>query len=154
MGSTATGLAMAVFAWLFSLTFAADRIENQYALGFLYWWRGPLAPPSGAVVIAIDNQTIEWLRESAADPDRYPWLDCMPPAERRQFPGLCPADLETRTIRANHIRDDGARGLPGDEGQHQGPAVGPHQQQWNEHDHADDGVRQVQERNRQELQLP
>lgn len=61
--SIAAGLCLAAFAWLFSLTPMAHRVENQYALGLLFGYRGPIAPPTGAVVIGIDRATINWLRD-------------------------------------------------------------------------------------------
>lgn len=76
---------MALFAWLFAVTPAADSIQNHYALGLLYTLRGPLDPPTGAVIVALDNQAIGWLRESAAAPDEHPWLACMPEPERREL---------------------------------------------------------------------
>lgn len=94
LASIAVGFAMAVFAWLFSLTPAANRIESQYALGLLYRLRGPIEPRSGAVIIAIDKATLTWLRESAAVPDENRWLSCRPPQDLNELSQIRgPGDL-------------------------------------------------------------
>ncbi len=77
--ATAIGLVTAVLVYLVSLTPFFHRIENQYGLGILYSLRGPIEPPDGAVVIAIDRETIVWLREQAdvGVNDRPPALACL-----------------------------------------------------------------------------
>ena len=74
------GLVTAVFVYVVSLAPIFQRMENQYGLGILYALRGPIEPPGGAVVIAIDRETITRLRELAdvdVD-DRPPALSCLP----------------------------------------------------------------------------
>jgi adenylate cyclase len=94
LASIAVGFAMAAFAWLFSLTPAANRIESQYALGLLYRLRGPVEPQSGAVIIAIDKATLTWLRESAAAPEDNRWLSCPPPQDLNELSEIRgPGDL-------------------------------------------------------------
>ena len=101
---------MGFLASLFALTPAADRIENQYGLGLLYGLRGPIAPPAGAVIVAIDNATIAWLRNSWAEPDSHPWLSCMPPAERPQLAHVRGPNSLPRSFQAcllNRLKDAG-----------------------------------------------
>ncbi len=74
LASVGLGLAMAAFALLFTFAPLANRLENQYALGLLYRLRGQLTPPQGAVVIAIDKETIAWLRDLASEPGSKPLL--------------------------------------------------------------------------------
>ena len=50
----------------------AQRIENQYGLGLLYALRGAVAPPPGAIVVALDRQSIDWLRTIGADRSEVP----------------------------------------------------------------------------------
>jgi adenylate cyclase len=73
-------LAAAIFAGLMSLAPIAGRLENQYALGLLYGLRPPIEPAPGAVVVAIDRQTLEWLRDDSDAEGKAPLLACLPPA--------------------------------------------------------------------------
>jgi len=73
-------LAAAIFAGLMSLAPIAERLENQYALGFLYALRPEVKPPRGAVIVAIDRQTLEWLRDAGDGEGKAPLLACLPPS--------------------------------------------------------------------------
>jgi adenylate cyclase len=73
-------LAAAVFAALMSVAPLVDRLENQYALGLLYSLRPAVDPQPGAVVVAIDRQTLEWLRAGADAEGKAPLLACLPPS--------------------------------------------------------------------------
>jgi adenylate cyclase len=55
-----------------------DRLENQYGLGLLYNLRPPVEAAHGAVVIAIDRQTLEWLRDESDVQGKAPLLACLP----------------------------------------------------------------------------
>lgn len=107
-----SGVLAVLLAWLFSLTPAADRIENQYGLGLLYALRGPLPPPEGAIVVAIDNQTIDWLRESAEDSASMAALACMPSEELRELGMLRGPSSLPRSIHACLLERLGAMGFP------------------------------------------
>jgi adenylate cyclase len=101
---------MALLAWLFWMTPASERMENQYALGLLYALRGPLAAPDGAVVIAIDNRTIDWLRERAGDSEGDALLQCLPAEERRELDSLRGPGSLPRSVYAcllDRLRDVG-----------------------------------------------
>jgi adenylate cyclase len=98
LSSLASGLTIALLAVLFSLTYAADRLENQYALGLLYALRQPVKPPQGAVVIAIDAQTLAWLRDREATPEKARLIACLPPSaaadlDRIRGPGSLPRSV-------------------------------------------------------------
>jgi CHASE2 domain-containing sensor protein len=71
-------LAAAIFASLISLAPIMDRLENQYALALLYSLRPEVEPAPGAVVIAIDRQTLEWLRDASDTQGKAPLLSCLP----------------------------------------------------------------------------
>jgi adenylate cyclase len=77
-GRLLAAMLMAFVSGLFSLTPMADRLENQYALGLLYLIRQPAQPPPGAVVIALDKQSLEWLRNS--EEEKTEFLRCLPPS--------------------------------------------------------------------------
>lgn len=76
----ATGLAMAIFGWIVSLTPIAHRFDNQYGLSALYALRGPVRAPEDVVVIALDRNTIKWLRhiEDRSPKDAERLRACMP----------------------------------------------------------------------------
>ncbi len=78
--SIAVGLATALFAWIFSLTPIAHRFDNNYGLAILYSLRGPVRPPEHAIIIAIDRNTITWLRQIDGKPstDSERLLSCLP----------------------------------------------------------------------------
>jgi len=89
---------MAVLAGLFSFSSMGDRIENQYALGLLYALRSPLAPPTGALVVAIDGQTMAWLRDHDDQHDKAQLLACLPASmvselDRIRGPGSLPRSV-------------------------------------------------------------
>jgi class 3 adenylate cyclase len=71
-------LAAAIFAGLVSLAPIVERLENQYALGLLYALRPPVEPAPGAVVVAIDRQTLEWLRNASDAEGKASLLTCLP----------------------------------------------------------------------------
>lgn len=73
-------LAAAVFAGLMALAPISERLENQYALGLLYGMRPPIEPGPGAVVVAIDRQSLEWLRDESDAEGKAPLIACLPPA--------------------------------------------------------------------------
>lgn len=73
-------LAAAFFAGLLSLAPIVERLENQYALGLLYALRPAVETAPGAVVVAIDRQTLEWLRDESDTDGKAPLLACLPPA--------------------------------------------------------------------------
>lgn len=103
---------MAAFAWLFSLTPAANRIESQYALGLLYRLRGPVEPQPGAVIIAIDKATLTWLRESAAEPNENRWLSCPLPKNLNELSQIRgPGDLP-RSVHACLLEQLRSVGFP------------------------------------------
>ena len=85
--SIGAGLAMALFAGLFSLTTAADRIEHRYGLGLLFRVRGPVEPPAGAVVVALDRETMAWLRSAESEPtsEHARLLSCIPASARSEL---------------------------------------------------------------------
>jgi adenylate cyclase len=96
--SLVSGIGMAVFAGLFSLTPMGDRIENQYALGLLYALRPSLEPPTGATVVAIDGQTMAWLRNRDGQHEKAPVLACLPAGVIRELdrirgPGSLPRSV-------------------------------------------------------------
>jgi adenylate cyclase len=73
-------LAAVIFAGLMAFVPITDRLENQYGLGLLYNLRPPLEAAPGAVVIAIDRQTLEWLRDPSDTQGKAPLLACLPPS--------------------------------------------------------------------------
>lgn len=96
--SLISGIAMAVFAGLFSLTPMGDRIENQYALGLLYALRPSPEPPTGATVVAIDGQTMTWLRNREGQHQKAQLLACLPASmiselDRIRGPGSLPRSV-------------------------------------------------------------
>ncbi len=44
-----------------------QRLERDYGLASLYWLRGPVAVPPEAIVIALDQRSVNWLQFNAAD---------------------------------------------------------------------------------------
>ena len=68
-----------LFAGAVALLPIADRLEDQYALGLLYALRPPVETAPGAVVVAIDRQTLEWLRDESDTEGKAPLLSCLPP---------------------------------------------------------------------------
>ena len=55
-------IAVALVFVLLALTPFAHRLENTSALSLLYTLRGPRNPPPGALIVAIDRASLEWLR--------------------------------------------------------------------------------------------
>lgn len=88
--SIAVGFVTALIIWMLSVTPLAQRIENQYGLGFLYYLRGPIKPPEGAFIIAIDRKTISWLRNSVDDnsEDGAGLFACLPESARRELSNI------------------------------------------------------------------
>lgn len=72
-------LAAAIFAGVMSLVPIMDKLENQYALGMLYGLRPEAEPVPGAVIVAIDRATLEWLRDTSDTGGKAPLLSCLPP---------------------------------------------------------------------------
>jgi len=52
------------------LSGVGQRFERAYGLGTLYALRGPVAPPEGALIVALDRASVDWLRFHARDPGR------------------------------------------------------------------------------------
>jgi adenylate cyclase len=77
-----SALVLAFLSALFSLTPLANRIENQYALQLLYLIRQPVKPPAGATIIALDKQTLDWLRHPEEEKERSELLRCLPDTVR------------------------------------------------------------------------
>ena len=107
------GLVIGLVAGLFSLTAPGERLENRYALGILYALRQPLKPPPGAVIIAIDKQTLVWLRDKSANDEKTNLLACMPSSAQSELdkirgPGSLPRSVhacllqELRRLRSVH----------------------------------------------------
>jgi adenylate cyclase len=78
-------IAAAIFAGLIALAPIVQRLENQYALGLLYALRSAVQPGPGAVVVAIDRQTLEWLRDDSDAEGKAPLLACLPPGVASQL---------------------------------------------------------------------
>jgi adenylate cyclase len=92
------GLVIGLVAGLCSLTAPGERLENRYALGILYALRQPLQPPPGAVIIAIDKQTLAWLRDKSANDEKTNLLACMPGSAQSELdkirgPGSLPRSV-------------------------------------------------------------
>jgi adenylate cyclase len=88
------GLVTAACLVLVAISPTMHRVENQYGLGLLYLLRGPVPAPSGAVIVAVDGDTIEWLRALGRG-------DSHPPATLRHC-------LSSRFIRElAHVRGPG-----------------------------------------------
>jgi adenylate cyclase len=77
-----SALILAILSVLFSLTPVADRIEHQYALGLLYLFRQPVNPPPGATIIALDKQTLDWLRHPEEEKPTSDFIGCLPVSVR------------------------------------------------------------------------
>src|SRR5688500_4619765 len=93
-----SALVLAVLSALFSLTPLANRIEHQYALGLLYLFRQPVDPPPGATIIALDKQTLDWLRHPDEEKQRSELVRCLPASVRSNLeqirgPGSLPRSL-------------------------------------------------------------
>lgn len=75
------GTLLATFLALLHVTPFVRQIENRYGLGLLYTLRGPIAPPQGAMIAAIDTQSINWLRRISTEPDdsAAQLVSCLPP---------------------------------------------------------------------------
>ena len=113
-GATAIGLITAVFVYLVSLMPFFQRIENQYGLGILYALRGPVQPPAGAVVIAIDRDTIFWLREQAGVGvnDRPSTLSCLPSGLDDELTNIRGPGSLPRSVHGCLIRRLSGAGVP------------------------------------------
>ena len=57
---------------LLAFTPFTQRIENQFGLSLLYALRGAVSAPPGAMVVALDRQSIDWLRTMGEDPSSVP----------------------------------------------------------------------------------
>lgn len=91
-------LAAAVFAALMSLAPITERLENQYALGLLYGLRSDVESAPGAVIIAIDRQTLEWLRDEGDAEGKAPLISCLPASVVKELsevrgPGTIPRSV-------------------------------------------------------------
>lgn len=62
------GCALAFSITIFLLTPFAHHIEHRFGLGLLFGLRQPVAPPKGALIVAIDRKTISWLRDISNEP--------------------------------------------------------------------------------------
>lgn len=60
-------LVAAVISLIFASTEMIVRIEDQFGLKLLFLTRGELPPPKGATIVAIDNDSIDWLQRSASN---------------------------------------------------------------------------------------
>ncbi|MEM9783091.1 MAG: CHASE2 domain-containing protein [Pseudomonadota bacterium] len=71
-------------------SFVGQRIEHGGGLTWLYWLRGTVAPPDGAVILALDDAGAEWVGFHARDPGRVSArLDgCLTPEDRGDLAGL------------------------------------------------------------------
>ncbi|MEL6478660.1 MAG: CHASE2 domain-containing protein [Pseudomonadota bacterium] len=56
---------MALFLAAVLMTSMGQRWERGYGLGLLYTLRGPVEAPPGAMVIALDSDTVAWLQRNA-----------------------------------------------------------------------------------------
>lgn len=108
------GIAASVLAVLAHLTPFAHEIENRYGLGLLFSLRRPVPPPDGALVIAIDRQSIDWLRQSSANlPEEAPRLDsCIPAGARAQLERLKGPSSLPRSVYACLLRELSRLGVP------------------------------------------
>jgi len=60
-------VALALGLALVFLSPLGQRLERDYGLASLYWLRGPVAIPPEAMVIGLDQQSVNWLQFNAAD---------------------------------------------------------------------------------------
>ena len=98
--SVVYGAIMATVIGVFSLTPIADRMEHRYGLALLYWLRGPVAPPQGAIIVSVDKQTTAWLRQISRNPqeDHKRLIGCLPESVRAELgqlrgPGSLPRSV-------------------------------------------------------------
>lgn len=88
--AVAVGLFTAMVVWLLSQMPVFQRLENQYGLGILYSLRGPVDPPEGAIIVAIDRETIIWLRRhaDAKFDDNSSVFSCLPAGVGTDLTGI------------------------------------------------------------------
>ena len=112
--SLAVGLATALFAWILSMTPMMHRIDNQYGLGILYSLRGPVKPPEGAIIIAIDRKTIAWLRSIPEDDPEggTDVLSCLPESARKELPNIRSPGSLPRSVHGCLIKQLSKIGFP------------------------------------------
>ncbi|MEM8698130.1 MAG: adenylate/guanylate cyclase domain-containing protein [Pseudomonadota bacterium] len=95
-------MVMALALAALSASPAGQRWEQSYGLGLLYTLRGAVEPPDGALIIALDSDTIGWLQRNARDLDRVAegFEGCLTPhalevMERSRNVNLVPRALYT-----------------------------------------------------------
>lgn len=112
--SIACGTVIALLIGVFYLTPLADRIEHRYGLALLYWLRGPIAPPQGAIVVAIDNQTMVWLRLASTKPriDHEKLINCLPKKAVDDLGRIRGPSSLPRSVHACLIDELRGRGFP------------------------------------------
>jgi adenylate cyclase len=76
IGCLLFALTAAVLAGLYSLIPISHYFENRFGLSLLYTLRQPISAPTGAVVVGIDRETLDWLRDEDAPKSRL--LACLP----------------------------------------------------------------------------
>lgn len=112
--SIVVGLVTALFVWVLSLTPMIDRVENQYGLGILYSLRGPVKPPEGAIIIAIDRKTIAWLRHVAEDDSEggAAGFSCLPEDARKELSDIRGPGSLPRSVHGCLIKQLSVLGFP------------------------------------------
>lgn len=99
-------IAIAALIAFLHVTPFARHIEDRYGLGLLFSLRGPLPPPEGAIVVAIDRQSIDWLRRISAESEDTAahLVSCLPAGaidelQRLKGPSTLPRPIYTCLLR-------------------------------------------------------
>lgn len=98
-------LAAMLFAGMMTLVWllpVGKMLEREYGLPFLYALRGDLPPPSEALVIGLDNESVKWLSSVAERRDKNaPKLDgCLPARAWVDLLGAANINQIPRTVHA------------------------------------------------------
>ncbi|HMB47053.1 MAG TPA: adenylate/guanylate cyclase domain-containing protein, partial [Afifellaceae bacterium] len=111
--SIAVGVVTAFVVSLLCLTPLVFRIENQYGLGLLYYLRGPVEPPEGAIIIAVDPKTIAWVRDIVDDrTDGAGETACIPERAHRDLSNIRGPGSLPRSVHGCLIGQLSAVGFP------------------------------------------